>query len=74
MNAFEESHNLKLKISLNHPVTQGLEACGQYLWSNPAVVFVTTCDVIVTWNPMLVLINDLRDDRATIPAAALSRV
>jgi len=29
MNAFEESHNLKLKISLNHPVTQGLEACGQ---------------------------------------------
>ena len=27
-----------------------------------------------TWNPMLGLINDLRDDRATIPAAALSRV
>ena len=26
------------------------------------------------WNPMLGLINDLRDDRATIPAAALSRV
>jgi len=25
MNAFEESHNLKLKTSLNHPVTQGLE-------------------------------------------------
>ena len=74
MNAFEESHNLKLKISLNHPVTQGLEVCGQYLWSNPAVVFVTTCDVIVTWNPMLGLINDLRDDRATILAAALSRV
>jgi len=33
MNAFEESHNLKLKTSLNHPVTQGLEICGQYLSS-----------------------------------------
>jgi len=33
MNAFEESHNLKLKTSLNHPVTQGLEVCGQYLSS-----------------------------------------
>src|SRR6266498_407642 len=46
--------------------------CGQGFFSK--MVLVTTCDVIVTWNPMLGLITDLRDDRATIPAAALSRV